>query len=816
MDLFKDLNFIFNSLPSYPCSLLKSSANQIAIVTQTGVFIHTPRERKNITDSQWDRTSITNNIKYQKHYKVIKDQCFRISELTDQFRCAVWSPLQCSLLGGCMLITVTTGNQVLLYEADSNPSIEEWKIVTNFTKLLQQHYKFDLNTLTNEDINKIEIISVDWSPYNNNDDISLIALGSKAGNITIWKFENDIRYFTSVDLFDTYVYSMKWTNWYFSDNGDGYIYLIAGSCEGEIKAVKFKINLKTKKCHIKIKSISSSDNLIVSIIELSEDYNNDGKCSLAVVKGTLINIYDLDLKSDHFIQKNTMKSFSIPYVMTIGSLQFYDYDNIIRIYTMDGKAIDIDITTKGGEEDKNGLIIKNDNTLSFLKAIFYHPVENQDESEINKTQSFLNFVEENSAVPRYFGAQKSMNELCDTILYITYAPKAMNYRTSSSSYCYLLVYSNYLIKGPSDIFETNVIKNIDHWLKDELLFQKYTPSCLLWDIIQYTEKVKNNNEDASENFCMKVINHLMTYNKNQEYINDIIDIKVDEEGSKNPSLYILKLAKQLYRNKIINSLKLINSFIQSIKFLLLEKHSKQVNIIKQKNVEIIHNYYARNFIHLFLKLNISKYYNDEQSVISILLICDSLLKQYKINKDILPIIKKIYLLIKKNCKSSSDSINVNNELQIISDIENGIIEKREKEIALKKENSNSKTQETNNSNTSTTTTTTTTTNNNNNNNNIEDDIIHLTSREKCPACLTNISYKWISYGVCENGHSWDRCSNTLLITSTPYIKSCQSCNCKALVDAHPRSNIKVPLIVKDIQNHFKSCIYCGNQFKYLL
>jgi len=28
-----------------------------------------------------------------------------------------------------MLITVTTGNQVLMYEADSNPSIEEWKIV---------------------------------------------------------------------------------------------------------------------------------------------------------------------------------------------------------------------------------------------------------------------------------------------------------------------------------------------------------------------------------------------------------------------------------------------------------------------------------------------------------------------------------------------------------------------------------------------------------------------------------------------------------------------------------------------------------------
>jgi len=34
-----------------------------------------------------------------------------------------------------MLITITTGNQVLIYEADSNPSIEEWKIVNYLFKL---------------------------------------------------------------------------------------------------------------------------------------------------------------------------------------------------------------------------------------------------------------------------------------------------------------------------------------------------------------------------------------------------------------------------------------------------------------------------------------------------------------------------------------------------------------------------------------------------------------------------------------------------------------------------------------------------------
>ncbi|ORX50659.1 hypothetical protein BCR36DRAFT_351824 [Piromyces finnis] len=794
MDLFKDINFIFNSLPSYPRSLLKSGANQTAIVTQTGIFIHTPKERKSITDSQWDRTSITNNVKYQKHYKVAKDQCFRISELIDQFRCAIWSPLQCSLLGGCMLITITTGNQVLIYEADSNPSIEEWKIVTNLTKLLQQHYKFDLNTLTNEDVNKIETMSADWSPYNNNDNLSLIALGSKAGVITIWKFENDIKYFTSIKAFDNYVYSLKWTDWYFTEDDKAFIYLFAGSSEGELKIIKFSIDWKTKKCNIKTKLIETNDGLIISIIELAEDYNYDGKYKMAIVKGSVVKIFDLDLKSDYYYRKETIKTINIPYIMTIGSIQFYNYDDTLRIYTMDGKAIDISAT-----DDK--LVIKNDNTLSFLKAIFYHPVDNQEETEINKTQSFLDFVEENSAVPRYFGAQKSINELCDTVLYITYAPKAMNYRTSGSSYCYLLFYANYVLKNNSENFETNVLKNIDHWLEDELIFQKYTPSCLFWDVIQYLENLKNNNEEASEKFYKKVIDHLMTYNIHQKYIDDIVPISFTKEEIKNTSYCISKLSKQLYRNKKINSLKLINSFIQSVKFLLQESHTKKVEEIKQRNVEIIHNYFTRNFLRLYFKIDLTKYYEDEKSIISILLICDAVLKNYKINHDLIPIVKRIYLRIQKNC--SKDLINVENELTIIDKIESGKMEEIEQnsmKIDLPKPNDTDKNKESSED----------------KNKSESHNTLNLTPREKCPACLTNISFNSILYGVCENGHSWDRCSNTLLITNTPYIKSCQSCFCKALVDSHPRSNLNVPLVVKDVQSHFKSCIYCGNQFIYLL
>jgi len=54
----------------------------------------------------------------------------------------------------------------------------------------------------------------------------------------------------------------------------------------------------------------------------------------------------------------------------------------------------------------------------------------------------------------------------------------MNYKTSGNSYCYLLFYANYVLKNSSEKFEANVIKNISHWLKDELIC-KYNKNLMM-------------------------------------------------------------------------------------------------------------------------------------------------------------------------------------------------------------------------------------------------------------------------------------------------------------------------------------------------
>jgi len=39
---------------------------------------------------------------------------------------------------------------------------------------------------------------------------------------------------------------------------------------------------------------------------------------MAIVKGTIIKIFDLTLQSPEIYQKETIKTFDIPYIMTIG------------------------------------------------------------------------------------------------------------------------------------------------------------------------------------------------------------------------------------------------------------------------------------------------------------------------------------------------------------------------------------------------------------------------------------------------------------------------------------------------------------------
>ncbi|CAL1715200.1 unnamed protein product [Somion occarium] len=95
----------------------------------------------------------------------------------------------------------------------------------------------------------------------------------------------------------------------------------------------------------------------------------------------------------------------------------------------------------------------------------------------------------------------------------------------------------------------------------------------------------------------------------------------------------------------------------------------------------------------------------------------------------------------------------------------------------------------------------------------------LSADELCPACHAPVPFNDINTAVCANGHSWQRCSITSFILSTPMVRTCLGCRRKAFMP-RPRAAtspnwLPIPArswLVEDLLEAVRRCLYCGNNF----
>ncbi|KAG6844758.1 hypothetical protein H0H87_003981 [Tephrocybe sp. NHM501043] len=104
--------------------------------------------------------------------------------------------------------------------------------------------------------------------------------------------------------------------------------------------------------------------------------------------------------------------------------------------------------------------------------------------------------------------------------------------------------------------------------------------------------------------------------------------------------------------------------------------------------------------------------------------------------------------------------------------------------------------------------------------NPEDRPITNTFNERCPACGVEVPLEDITNAVCSNGHSWDRCSITTFILSTPLVRTCVGCSRKAFL---PLSTPNTPSdnwlpeaargwVVEELLEAVHRCLFCNNSF----
>ncbi|KAK4055838.1 hypothetical protein OIO90_003093 [Microbotryomycetes sp. JL221] len=92
--------------------------------------------------------------------------------------------------------------------------------------------------------------------------------------------------------------------------------------------------------------------------------------------------------------------------------------------------------------------------------------------------------------------------------------------------------------------------------------------------------------------------------------------------------------------------------------------------------------------------------------------------------------------------------------------------------------------------------------------------------ESCPACTAPVALLNIRDAACPNGHKWERCSITFSLIASTDVRTCVSCERKALGSLSPLSNTdasgQAEQIKHDVVNSIlraaTCCLYCGGRW----
>jgi len=91
--------------------------------------------------------------------------------------------------------------------------------------------------------------------------------------------------------------------------------------------------------------------------------------------------------------------------------------------------------------------------------------------------------------------------------------------------------------------------------------------------------------------------------------------------------------------------------------------------------------------------------------------------------------------------------------------------------------------------------------------------------EICPACGVQVPLRDITMAVCDNGHSWARCSVTTFILSTPWVRTCVGCSRKAFLPPSVHKELATPAqtwVVEELLEAVHRCLFCNNGFVSIL
>ncbi|KAG9299588.1 hypothetical protein G9A89_020759 [Geosiphon pyriformis] len=609
--------------PDLPNSLQWSEDNQIAVVTPSALYIFSPKykgayplglSRLHMTILSLENVAVKSP--FPKYSNDFATQSTFFS--AEGFRCLTWSPIGCSNYKGCLLAAITTHFYVGIYGPKSGSNKDEWVETVNLSQLLMESlttskYQSSIPKILTDEMSSM---SISWSPqcfsvYHSF--FSLIALGSKAGIITLWSYTKTTDHINTFKAHDSWVVVIAWSRWEQDSDNTCLSKLITGCVDGSISLWNIKLalsnnstGLQLPEVTVELQQILTKKDYVVPSVAKWFFTMGHGSDQVAVAKGTKIYIWNISSSLVQIIAEPVELNNFFFSPMSITGLSWNHNGSQLRVFTVDGKHTAFDIV--------NNTIHMNDYFTEFMSEkvdeICFEQLMNLDDDEIElgleeEEEDDDDDDENNEDIVNsrtlFYGADGSANGLYISMIFGMLSQIDMEYVTDKADNAYLCLF---LIEE-EDLaqFKVTLITRLKEILDNPYLLLEKTPGYLLWDLMEFFD-IQDDKivtlfpdllkacKDFYQVYPSKLTNLQDLGELNQNH-NDMLLNRISrlwkEVFLQDCSLNALRLASFLYSKKMVENF-LSSSNLPATVYSEIEVHAEiekhRLNLI----LTIIHNY----------------------------------------------------------------------------------------------------------------------------------------------------------------------------------------------------------------------------------
>ncbi|CAO3567483.1 unnamed protein product [Mortierella alpina] len=677
----------------------------------------------------------------------------------------------------CMLACITLKNSVIIYEPLSR--IEgPWQKHVILDRYIAAYWDAE-QEVDLEMADKVECVSLAWSPKIFVDGIgSLLALGNKSGDITIWNVVDpqNIRCVTSIDTSgETWVTQISWSPWMVGEAS--YVAMLAYSlADGTVHVRRINLNPTAP-----LENIIVSENIMAAparslhpctvlrwcttLLEAADRPNK-----LAFSKGNRLYVW--------LPETDRILAWRKPVAKAISDISWDALGTMVFVFFMDGKHSVLNVSDDGLSVHEDHVEFVHQNIISRCHLQSKTNLT-QDEGEADDDGG------DEEAAGGGVGSKLQLHIVCGNrsaeglqlaTAYHVSSSFHMEFQRERFQSCTMMLTNTY--KDVSDQTGDVLLKRLATFIRLPNAVLTRNPAYFLWELLVFIcECVPQ--QDAGAGFITKLLAVMdEVYASPSESMRSFARREVMEGDSTSSKS---KLEGALFSDASVNADR-VNLYLWSqLKPCSLPSNVNDQLSTRAKAAEArIRKHHTRNilkhFLERFAAMSTAQSSSrpglriEECDQILLLLQCDSILLFHRNDAELLGLAEKTYNLLQNQ---PQDLCDVDEQMDMLQSLNKGVV--------------------------------TTITS-------------FKSGRESCPACGTEVRLDNELKGTCANDHAWQRCSVTLQLIADFHPRTCSGCRRKVL--KVPESKTQ-PSIVLDsdtapwlevVLRAVSVCGFCGERF----